>query len=745
MIYIDRNKTEKPKFFYSKEYENNVSELKSFYLVPRNKRAQKRYVDYRTPPNISESLNTLFNGKCAYCETKIFFKNSGNFLDHFRPRNNARGFSSEDIDLDYYWWLMYEWENMYYCCNECDMVKSTWFPVLGKRAKQLTPHSKALEIEESLLVDPCYDNPDKHLSYDFRAGTMISLSKKGEATIEILKLNRKTLIKGRLKAIKEEVDNWEKTSNSYWKTKGLIKDKTINHWLEILDNNSKEEYIGIRKAFLIDKLESNLEIKSELDLLIKKVNPDQTITSILSNVFDSQKGLNEMEGFTYEVPEFIKEAEGNIDSPTLVKHLLKNIYLDKIELKNYKCFDSLSVNFSNNKDLSKEPWLVFLGENGVGKSSLIKAVAIALMGQRYLNLLNLDANKFLKFGKWSGYIRIYGLKKDDFFEVTFNKDSKSLKSNIEEPPCYLLGYGSTRLLPKGNLLPESDVSYIKTKNLFDYSVSLSNAREWLLEIPSKLYNQVAISLKDLLLLDQDDIIKRNKRENKLYIDYAKVKNRIDVDELSDGYKSIFAITVDIIKTLSRDNLAFETAEAIVLIDEIGTHLHPRWKMEVVSRLRKTFPKIQFIVTTHEPLCLRGLEKNEVLVLKKNEEGKIISLTDLPNPSDFRVDQLLTSEYFGLNSTLDFETEVLFKEYYNLLAQEDKTDEEQIRVSELNQILPNKKHIGDDIRDELVYFVIDELLAKQVRENGFKIIDDNLKKEALDRVKNIWEFMSQNDS
>ena len=168
-------------------------------------------------------------------------------------------------------------------------------------------------------------------------------------------------------------------------------------------------------------------------------------------------------------------------------------------------------------------------------------------------------------------------------------------------------------------------------------------------------------------------------------------------------------------------------------------------MEVVSRLRKTFPKIQFIVTTHEPLCLRGLEKNEVLVLKRNEEGKIITINDLPNPSDFRVDQLLTSEYFGLNSTLDFETEALFKEYYNLLAKENRTDEEQNRVSELNQLLPNKKHIGDDIRDELVYYVIDELLAKQVKKEGFKIIDDSIKQEALDRVKNIWEFMSENDN
>jgi uncharacterized protein (TIGR02646 family) len=738
MIYIDRNKVEKPKFFSSKEYEVKMSELTEFYQIPRHKRAQKRYVEYYTPFGITDVLNKLFNGKCAYCESKIVLDKSNHFLDHFRPRNNAKGFEKRQTDLDHYWWLLYEWDNMYFSCIECDKFKSIWFPVEGNRAKPLTSFPEIIDKENNLIIDPCNDEIERHIGFEFNTGNIIPLDKKGEATIEILKLNRRRLVNGRLSALKDEYNNWERISNQYWKTKKIIKNRTINHWAELLNHSSKEEFLGARKALLIDRLNSNLEFKNEFELTIK---PRKRSLKEFNYRFSTKHD---------EVPEnfnFVKAKKTYTSNEEFIKikQLLKNVYLEKIELKNYKCFDSLKINLSKNAITDKEPWLVFLGENGVGKSSLIKAVALALMGQKYLDSLNLDASKILKYGKWSGFIKVYGSKKDEFFEITFNKDSKHLTSNIKESPCYLLGYGSTRLLPKGNLKPENNVEYIKTKNLFDYSVSLSNAREWLIEIPSKMFNQVALSLKDLLLLDPDDVIKRNKRKNTLYISYAKTKNRIDVDELSDGYKSIFAITVDIIKTLSKDNLAFETAEAIVLIDEIGTHLHPRWKMEVVNRLRKTFPKIQFIVTTHEPLCLRGLGNNEILVLKRNDEGKIISLNELPNPSDFRVDQLLTSEYFGLNSTLDFETETLFKEYYNLLAKEDRTPDEQSRVSELNQELPNKKHIGDDIRDELVYYVIDELLAKQVKGKGFKIADDEIKKEARERVRNIWEFMSENDS
>jgi predicted ATP-binding protein involved in virulence len=200
-----------------------------------------------------------------------------------------------------------------------------------------------------------------------------------------------------------------------------------------------------------------------------------------------------------------------------------------------------------------------------------------------------------------------------------------------------------------------------------------------------------------------------------------------------------------IKTLSKDNLAFETAEGMILIDEIGTHLHPRWKMEVVNRLRKTFPKLQFIATTHEPLCLRGLGENEVIVLKKDNDDEIIAVSDLPNPNEYRVDQLLTSEYFGLNSVMDFETEDLFNEYYALISKDKLNSEEQKRVEELSEIIPKKKHLGDDIRDELVYYVIDQLLAKQVSDKGYKIVDDDIKQDAIEKVKRLWEHIAKNDT
>ena len=202
------------------------------------------------------------------------------------------------------------------------------------------------------------------------------------------------------------------------------------------------------------------------------------------------------------------------------------------------------------------------------------------------------------------------------------------------------------------------------------------------------------------------------------------------------------LAVDIMSTLVRENVTFDLVEGMVIIDEIGTHLHPRWRMEVVSRLRKAFPKIRFVVTTHEPLCLRGLYRGETVVLTKNVDQEIVALTDLPDPSELRVDQILTSDFFGLKSTIDPQTEKLFEEYYAILALDEsqRTEEQKNRLLVLNELIPKIKHLGDSVREEIIYYVVDELLAKKTRAEGLQI-KEQIKEEAKKRVESLWMLIS----
>jgi predicted ATP-binding protein involved in virulence len=80
----------------------------------------------------------------------------------------------------------------------------------------------------------------------------------------------------------------------------------------------------------------------------------------------------------------------------------------------------------------------------------------------------------------------------------------------------------------------------------------------------------------------------------------------------------------------------------------------------MSALRNAMPNVQFIATTHDPLCLRGMRGGEVQVLVRDEDHHIRVLKGLPDVRGLRAEQLLTSDYFGLSSTADPEIEDTLK-------------------------------------------------------------------------------------
>ena len=172
-------------------------------------------------------------------------------------------------------------------------------------------------------------------------------------------------------------------------------------------------------------------------------------------------------------------------------------------------------------------------------------------------------------------------------------------------------------------------------------------------------------MKGLLALESDDRLVRNRRAGR--VDVEAFGLRVPLEHLSDGYQSVVALATDLMITLLRQWPSVDAAEGTVLIDELGAHLHPRWRMRIVPSLRQVFPRVQFLTSTHDPLCLRGLGDGEVVVVKRDPDGQVIAVTDLPSVAGLRVDQLLTSEHFGLNSTIDPELDALFAEYYLLKA------------------------------------------------------------------------------
>ncbi len=739
MIFIDRNIVSIPEVFSSREMHIAKERLEKFYTRSVGSRSQERYsrpFEPQLTKEINSSLRFLFKSKCAYCEFPLPPASITGNIDNFRPKSNARGLE-KNFSSEHYWWLTYEWENLYYSCEKCNRYKSSWFPVEGKRVKLLTPFEETRLKEKALLVDPCFDRPEEHLVYDDK-GNVDFLTAKGKTTIGILKLNRADLVTARLETIKllrQSCENmlqlWSKRGKSKTKIKAIA-----FKWEEIFTSYSDEPYLAIQRQFLSKWLNNHSHIQT---YLANKQYDYEELKSIKLEAVGLTKAIQEIKQFDKVT---LADSEKELIEDSINFENLKHVYIEKIVLNNFKCFTDLTIDFSNDEfdsnsktELLTEPWLLFLGENGVGKSSILKAITIALCGDKYFEKLGLVASSLLQRNKKNGYINLFLKGEEKPIEVKF--DSRFITSSIKDPKANLIGYGSVRLLPKERKLSPERFKQggIKAQNLFDYSVSLINADKWLLDRNEDDFQRAALTLKDLMLLESDIVLKRDATVGKVFIQNG--DSTLNIDELSDGYQSVYALAVDIMASFVSEKITYDIAEGIVLIDEIGTHLHPRWKMEVVSQLRRTFPRMQFIVTTHEPLCLRGLKQGEVSVLTKDWDNNIYAITDLPDPATLRVDQILTSPFFGLHSAVDPDTEKLFDEYYSLLAKDILSSEEENRKLDLSDKIPKMKYLGDTLREELAVYVIDELLAK--KKESFKLAEIRI--EAIERVKSIWETIN----
>ncbi|MEH2318852.1 AAA family ATPase [Nostoc sp.] len=110
------------------------------------------------------------------------------------------------------------------------------------------------------------------------------------------------------------------------------------------------------------------------------------------------------------------------------------------------------------------------------------------------------------------------------------------------------------------------------------------------------------------------------QKHRLFVDKYGVK--LDLTQISDGERSLLAILMDLTRRLSQANPSLlnsaKEAKAIVLIDEIDLHLHPRWQRTIVEKLTETFPNCQFIATTHSPQIIGELPAEKIILL---ENGK----------------------------------------------------------------------------------------------------------------------------
>jgi hypothetical protein len=606
-----------------------------------------------------DSLAGIFHSKCAACESRL---GVDNFIpvSHFRPKGRV----VEDKSTSGYWWLAYDWYNLLILCARCLHMKSSRFPIAGRRA--LGP-SDELSDEEPLLLDPCVDDPNTHLAFD-DDGTVVGKTERGRITIEIYGLNRETLVEARRGAIKDILFRWEVVLLRMGTGQGPT---TREEDLAVRDDM---EYAAARRAALhrvVLAQQRALERSAAGRKLVRRAKKAKPIDHEQFERLASEAAQKEVE-YSVESTEDAHSAA----------FLAAQRRIERIEIRDFKSIETLSIKFPVPRS-EDEAWLMLLGENATGKSSILQAVALALMGQAHANSLGLDADSFLRHNATipEGTVEIHLTNLSSPVRMTFGKHIAGFQITPAEPKVLLLGYGATRLLPRPGLGESDQNKYIRIKNLFDPTAPLNDAETWLSDktrVPQDKFEEVANGLREALLLPPH--VKANRERG--YVEFVYPNDRMRLADLSDGYQSLIAMVADIAFCVFEKWGSLKDAEAIVLLDEIEVHLHPRWKLTIVERLRRCFPCLSFIVTTHDPLCLRGLHKNEIMVLRRDAGGAINPLTDIPDLDGYRADQLLTSPLFDLVTTRGPRTEADRARYGVLLEKKQRSAAEETEYREL---------------------------------------------------------------
>lgn len=243
-----------------------------------------------------------------------------------------------------------------------------------------------------------------------------------------------------------------------------------------------------------------------------------------------------------------------------------------------------------------------------------------------------------------------------------------------------------------------------TASLFSDDAPLINAEEWLLQSDYAALTESPLQERarkrrddvvDVLIQLLPDISKIRfvrptvERMNP-GVEVKTPYGWVSISGLSLGYRTLIAWIVDLAYRMFQryPDSANPLAEpAVVLVDEIDLHLHPKWQRTLISYLTERFPNTQFIVTAHSPLIVQAASDANIVLLRREGDHVIID-NDVEAIRGWRIDQVLTSDLFGLETARPPEFEDLLKERNKILGKSKLTKTDERRLKQLDASIGN---------------------------------------------------------
>jgi internalin A len=421
-----------------------------------------------------------------------------------------------------------------------------------------------------------------------------------------------------------------------------------------------------------------------------------------------------------------------------------------VSLKNIRCFENLRLSFVSDSRIRK--FNLLFGDNGVGKSTLLRSIALGLCDATTATaLMESLPGPLMRRNTDRGQITIDFVSSTSgakwTVETVLRRTKKgmvlieqSAPPNFPRDQIFACAYGAGRLR-----FGTQDYAGYSLKNslgtLFNYESSLQNPELAFRRIESQgvNLNELTNAIDAVLMLQPGDT----------NIDSSGIRVRgpwgdfTPMGGLGDGFQATLGWIADLFGwALFYSGAAIlDGISGMVLIDEIEQHLHPSWQREIVRLLHQQFPGIQFIATSHSPMSALGttaLPESLTQVVRLRQMDDSVETTTLTVPKGQRADQVLTSPLFGLFSASGFDVAADIERYTELASRKMRSEAENAEFIELGKRVESalgpfrsdlERRIDESVR-EAVHKEVGDLL-----ESG-KLTNEALDLQIRHRIRNF---------
>lgn len=433
------------------------------------------------------------------------------------------------------------------------------------------------------------------------------------------------------------------------------------------------------------------------------------------------------------------------------------MYITQIHIKNIRCFSDLRIKFNfGGVDI---PWTIIVGDNATGKTTLLKSIALGLCDESSAAALLRESDEgFIRRGCPFGRIRIYLEDPNNSSEnyrigttiekvpISNGKSDKSFYERVNQrvSPKYhafpwgkifACAYGAARgIIGSGDIAGYSVINAVY--NMFNYAEGLQN--------PELIISRILIHSKSrerkrqVLRVLSKIMYSHLQGGNEYKIDLSPTGVTVDgpwgkkmpLRDLADGYKSTFLWIADFLGWALSYNPNLKSLKeitGIVLIDEIEQHLHPKWKKNIVHYLKREFPQVQFIATTHSPLIASSIGKpsqkvdvDKLIHFALHDNNNVIKYESRPLKA-LDVDQILASKAFDYTTTEDPEWESILKVASEFTKRKNLTKDEHKLFLTLKELIQQEMFEGKTLIQRLIQTERYQELRKKVKAKEKKLL------------------------